>query len=938
MMSEKWTDLFCIREEDKDLLWQCQDEELLERLDLMMARWEQEIDTERERQERLKYISDKLENQLTLYAWTVVNNLVCVYENEAYPEVNRSGAKGWRKLFHHRHFAYQLYRLADISEGKEPDEIRERLYKILDNEENQRILYLEMARYFELYYGTFSDNELAIRMICSHYPDGIQFSEEEQGQIVAGLFQHISTAGSERDRGFAFNGIKMIEQWISCLPVSVVLLLLKQYRRYHIDNEVNRHQIHAIITNSSMEPQERQTYKFLYLDSLMYMKSIEPLLARKWAEEGSDRFTSSILASCEEPRMVLAEKNEKEYAWWVYEQGNASRTLYVEQEVYLIISLDCVGNSWQIKGEVHNKNGGVRCGYLGYDQSDWLLNQYERYQTAELLERLLGMGNDKGDMRKFLFSHVYLNGYRGLCRQQLSFDHSCLYDPEAKVIQMEEGSSQSFSGFYGDQIHSLSCIVGKNGMGKTGILDFLRDSFFRLLEELDAPWVNYMDHVFQIHDYHSPGLNKDMEFLVVFRLGEKRYFFTNIAGLKYDADQIKPYPKYMQLSSQEHSKIIYFSNKIDGNMVMRQRGSQGGSNEEGRRYETSEGVGNVDYSSAASYFNRLNSTGDPSYVNQELCYQLAFLDAHPEKKLQKLLDWDIKKENLVWIADEAEAPKPFSQWMGGTLGNWLTGKTEEEISQILRNPGARIGHFSSGQFSKLDFLSKLYWCLSGYERYHETFEAAVGKNSFKVTDSLQPGETAIIFIDEGELYYHPEWQRKYVYTLLDMIQRYGRDVEVQIVITTNSPFILSDMLNWDVTYLPSIEHEKAGAAFGQNIHTLLTSNFYMDATIGEVSRRCIGGLIWLLRDRGGRQAGAVVTGWINYFLRRQWGEGQARAFLAAFISGIGEEIYREELLDMLDACWEPDDQAAKLDDMRRQQERLAQQIRELELKLGGKSV
>ena len=852
-----------------------------------------------------------------------------------------------KELFTHRHIAYHLY---DLFDARDPfDETRKKIEKILNDQENKRLLYLSLANYYEHYYGTFWNNERAIRMLCEYYPLGIAFDEAEQEKIAAGLFDHISTAGTQRDRGFAFNGISLIEQWIKRLPVPVILLLLKQYHYYHIDNGVHRHQIHAIIMGSEMDDREKEKYKFIYLDSIMLMKCMEPLLGRKWEGVGLNYPSESRQAGFGDPRRVFAERGGNEYACWVYEEERSGirRVLYVKQEVFLTISLKQPAEDYIqiVCGPYDGKRR--RSDRFVFDLDDWLLNQYERIETIGRLEQLLGIGMAGGE---FLFSHVYLNGYRDLCRQQLSFDHRCDYDPETKRLRMDVDSSPDFSGFYGSQVHSLTCIVGKNGTGKTGILDFLRASFFRLLAEIDTS-DDYADQVFEIRERHSPGLNRNMEFLVVFHLGEKSYFFTNMKDLDYDKGQISPFPRNLFLGSQEHSKIIYFSSKIDGNEVIRQRGTQGVSDEDGKRYEASEGFGNVDFSSAASYLSRMTSEGGAFYVNQELCYQLAFLDAHSDKRLQRLLGWDIKKRDLVLISDEMEGQKSLDQLVRGNLSEWLRGRTDEEIRKMLRNPAARIGHFSSGQFSKLDFLSKLYWCLSGYEHYHEAFEAVVGKNSFHITDSLQPGETAIIFIDEGELYYHPEWQRRYLETLLDMIQRYGREAVVQIVITTNSPFIISDMLEWDVTYLPAGEGRTSGPTFGQNIHTLLTSNFYMNSTIGEVSRKCMEGLLWLLRDPEQRriQAPEAVTGWINYFLGRTGAPGrqdipeqrldqrQARQFLVNFISQIGEEIYREELLEMLDVCWEPDDRELQLDNLRREQERLARQIEKMEQELRGRS-
>ena len=62
-------------------------------------------------------------------------------------------------------------------------------------------------------------------------------------------------------------------------------------------------------------------------------------------------------------------------------------------------------------------------------------------------------------------------------------------------------------------------------------------------------------------------------------------------------------------------------------------------------------------------------------------------------------------------------------------------------------------------------------------------------------------------------------------TLLQIIQKNEQDSLVQVILTTNSPFIISDVLWEDVKYIDD----------GQNIHMLLTKNFFMNYTIGEFS-------------------------------------------------------------------------------------------------------
>ena len=108
--------------------------------------------------------------------------------------------------------------------------------------------------------------------------------------------------------------------------------------------------------------------------------------------------------------------------------------------------------------------------------------------------------------------------------------------------------------------------------------------------------------------------------------------------------------------------------------------------------------------------------------------------------------------------------------------------------------GTKLDYFSSGQYAKFSFLAKFYWFIEGYTKYSQYFESLLGKNVFSSDEALLKGETALIFIDEGEIYYHPEWQRSYIKILVEMIHNTSINSKLQVVITTNSPFIISDIL------------------------------------------------------------------------------------------------------------------------------------------------
>lgn len=102
----------------------------------------------------------------------------------------------------------------------------------------------------------------------------------------------------------------------------------------------------------------------------------------------------------------------------------------------------------------------------------------------------------------------------------------------------------------------------------------------------------------------------------------------------------------------------------------------------------------------------------------------------------------------------------------------------------------------------------------------------------------------IILLDEPEAYMHPELARQFIARLYDIIGKYKDSATVQVIISTHSPFMLSDVLPQEITRL-DIDRESGNAIvkngsdreyFGANIHTILADGFFLDYTIGEYSR------------------------------------------------------------------------------------------------------
>lgn len=140
---------------------------------------------------------------------------------------------------------------------------------------------------------------------------------------------------------------------------------------------------------------------------------------------------------------------------------------------------------------------------------------------------------------------------------------------------------------------------------------------------------------------------------------------------------------------------------------------------------------------------------------------------------------------------------------------------------------------SSGQYSLLNLFGRFYDVLIQIEYdMNFIFESKPMKNLMSY----------LLLIDEGDLYFHPQWQKDWLYHFIKLLELIfeGR---VQIILTTHSPLVLSDFPNGNVVFLTDdnahLESDLDGSArtFGANINDLLTNSFFInDGLIGKFAK------------------------------------------------------------------------------------------------------
>lgn len=140
--------------------------------------------------------------------------------------------------------------------------------------------------------------------------------------------------------------------------------------------------------------------------------------------------------------------------------------------------------------------------------------------------------------------------------------------------------------------------------------------------------------------------------------------------------------------------------------------------------------------------------------------------------------------------------------------DWFDLSNQKRVFQGAEIP-LKIDGLSSGEISAIHYLNELY---------------------LKIAEH---GATALVILDEPENSFHPEWQRRLI-SILDEIYE-ELTVSPQTIISSHSPFILSDTLSGKVVFLG--EGRGLENCFAANIHDLLSNGFFLSQTIGSAAQK-----------------------------------------------------------------------------------------------------
>lgn len=182
-------------------------------------------------------------------------------------------------------------------------------------------------------------------------------------------------------------------------------------------------------------------------------------------------------------------------------------------------------------------------------------------------------------------------------------------------------------------------------------------------------------------------------------------------------------------------------------------------------------------------------------------------------------------------------------------------------------------------------------------------------NIDSTVDDFNPSNTVHyrhlnIMMDEVELYFHPDLQRRFVKLLVDALNQstWEHISSMSITLITHSPFVLSDIPVSNVLCLTKNEKQKTfDQTFAANIHDLFNNTFILPDTIGALAKSHIERFVthydiqvrqWQKEDERNAERTAKQKS-------KEWFVSNKDRF-EYICSIVGDECLREELSDMYD--------------------------------------
>lgn len=211
-----------------------------------------------------------------------------------------------------------------------------------------------------------------------------------------------------------------------------------------------------------------------------------------------------------------------------------------------------------------------------------------------------------------------------------------------------------------------------------------------------------------------------------------------------------------------------------------------------------------------------------------------------KKTLQKYPALTSQMEDIIEVIDFLANVCSYNQTTGALYIKVKDPKKSDDIDKL-------IAYFQSNAFLVAHYFDMVPSREPAYGTQLSSGEMDMLKLFSRLLDAIRlfPQKFAniecpqIILLDEAETSYHPEWQRQFVKMLLGFLQAfYKKDNgvhEFQVVLSTHSPILLSDIPRMCTNYLKKDKDTgevkvfaNHSETFGANVFDLYRDSFFME--------------------------------------------------------------------------------------------------------------
>ena len=456
--------------------------------------------------------------------------------------------------------------------------------------------------------------------------------------------------------------------------------------------------------------------------------------------------------------------------------------------------------------------------------------------------------------------------------------------------------------FFGNNIN-ITAIVGKNGSGKSSILEFILDRLASKDEVVPKKFIFLYLYNEKLYEYNNFDLSTKIE---------KDCYCEDLIECYENTIALNINSEYKEFESRATSRIFNENNKYEKNSsnitilenyIMNKEQVKKIKEkffipnkiiisvktiglEQLILYDNRDFYSDEDWKEISLLIESLKNEVFVDYLKiLQKIFKLKKEKHYNSKKYGLLSSFENRQNNYQYNFDDdllQNIPKLFETYK---IDNEIIIDTinEEVLSFIKKLPyifeidmidenDINIDNLS---FGEKQLLLQLHHILkhSFKKKYQDYTPPSMKMEDGEYTDEVIPEswedtsiKNVMIFLDEFEIGLHPQWQKKVIDYIVNFLKELT-DIKFHIILTSHSPFLLSDIPKQNIIFLDTYkeddievknEKQKEGnckvveglsQTFGANIHTLLSDSFFMDeGLMGEFAKNKIKKIVKQLND------------------------------------------------------------------------------------------